>query len=99
MAVYDSKIGRLSPCNDRFATTHWSVVLSAGGTRSTEASRSPAILGMPEGLSKLAAHRLRQRYRELLCEEIAQTVADPKEVEEEIRYLFTLSVVTTIPAF
>lgn len=45
-------------------------------------------LEMTEGAVKTAAHRLRRRYRELLREEIAQTVADPGEIEEEIRYLF-----------
>ena len=34
------------------------------------------------------ASRLRGRYRELLYEEIAQTVATPDEVEEEVRELF-----------
>jgi RNA polymerase sigma-70 factor (ECF subfamily) len=43
---------------------------------------------MTEGTVKVAAHRLRQRYRELLREEIAQTVASPDEIEEEVRYLF-----------
>ena len=47
-----------------------------------------ARLGMTEGAVKVAAHRLRQRYRELLREEIAQTVASPDEIEAEIRYLF-----------
>ncbi len=46
-------------------------------------------LGMTEGAVKTAAHRLRRRYRELLREEIAQTVASPDEIDEEIRYLFT----------
>jgi RNA polymerase sigma factor (sigma-70 family) len=36
---------------------------------------------------KISAHRARQRYRELLREEIAHTVATPSEVDEEIRYL------------
>lgn len=36
---------------------------------------------------KVSAHRARRRYRELLREEIAQTVATPSEVDEEIRYL------------
>jgi len=36
----------------------------------------------------VAAHRLRQRYRELLREEIAHTVAGPEEVEEELKHLF-----------
>ncbi|MEN6557833.1 MAG: sigma-70 family RNA polymerase sigma factor [Thermoguttaceae bacterium] len=46
-------------------------------------------LGMTEGAVRVAAHRLRQRYRELLRDEIAQTVASSEDVEEEIRYLFT----------
>ena len=45
-------------------------------------------LGMAEGTVKVAAHRLRQRLRVLVCEEIAQTVADAANIEEEIRELF-----------
>jgi hypothetical protein len=44
--------------------------------------------GMKEGAVKSAVHRLRQRYRQLLRDEIAQTVADPTEVDEELRHLF-----------
>lgn len=40
-----------------------------------------------EGAIKTAAHRLRRRYRELLRAEVAQTVDDPQEVEEELRTL------------
>ena len=36
---------------------------------------------------KVTVHRLRRRYRELLREEIAQTVADPAEIDGEIQYL------------
>ena len=46
-----------------------------------------ARLGTSEGAIKVTAHRLRQRYRELLEEEIANTVATPGEVEEERRHL------------
>jgi RNA polymerase sigma-70 factor (ECF subfamily) len=45
-------------------------------------------LGMTEGAVKVAVHRLRQRYRELLREEIGQTVRDPGQIDEEIRDLF-----------
>ena len=45
-------------------------------------------LGMSPGAVKVAVHRLRRRYRELLREEIAQTVANPGEVDEEIEGLF-----------
>ena len=43
--------------------------------------------GMTENAVKQALHRLRQRYRQLLREEIAQTVATPAEIEDELRYL------------
>jgi RNA polymerase sigma-70 factor (ECF subfamily) len=46
-------------------------------------------LRMTEGAVKIAAHRLRRHYRELLREEIAHTVAGPEEVEDEIRYLLS----------
>ena len=44
-------------------------------------------LQMPENSVKSLVHRMRQRYRALLRTEIAQTVADPAEIDEEIRYL------------
>lgn len=47
-----------------------------------------AKLNMTEGAVKVAVHRVRNRYRELLREEIAQTVSNPNEVDEEIRGLF-----------
>ncbi|HWV98468.1 MAG TPA: hypothetical protein VNZ64_02130 [Candidatus Acidoferrum sp.] len=47
-------------------------------------------LGLTEGGVKVAVHRLRQRYRLLLREEIAHTVATPAEVDEEMRYLVTV---------
>ncbi len=47
-------------------------------------------LGMSETGVKVAVHRLRQRYRELLREDIAHTVTRPEEVEQEMRYLFAV---------
>jgi len=45
-------------------------------------------LGLSEGATRVAAHRFRARYRELLRAEIAQTVATPAEVEDELPHLF-----------
>ena len=45
-------------------------------------------LGMSEGAVKTAVHRLRQRYRELIRSEIAETVASPDQVKDEMRSLF-----------
>jgi len=47
-------------------------------------------LKMSEGAIKVAVHRLRRRYSELVRAEIAQTVATPKEADEELRYLFAV---------
>ena len=46
-----------------------------------------ARFAMSEGAVKVAAHRLRQHYRELLRAEVAATVADVTEVDQELRHL------------
>jgi len=45
-------------------------------------------LGMTEGAVKVSVHRMRRRFGELVREQIERTVADPKEVDSEIRELF-----------
>ena len=47
-------------------------------------------LGMTEGAIKVSVHRLRRRYREILREEIAQTVAAPEDVDEELQHLLSI---------
>jgi len=47
-------------------------------------------LGLTEGALKVTVHRLRRRYRELLREEVAHTVAAVHEIDEELRYLITV---------
>lgn len=49
-----------------------------------------ARLGMSEAAVKMAVQRLRTRYRELLREEIAKTVASPDDVAAELRHLFSV---------
>ncbi len=56
---------------------------------STSYRRMGADLDMSEGAVKVAVHRLRKRYRELLRHEILQTVASADQAEEEIQNLFT----------
>lgn len=70
--------------------------------RARFAALRPVLVGEPteEGYAALArrldvtentvkswVHRLRARYRELLRDAVAQTVADPAQVQEELRYL------------
>jgi RNA polymerase sigma-70 factor (ECF subfamily) len=43
---------------------------------------------MTEGAVRVAVHRLRKRYRELIRKEIRRTVAGPGQVDEEIQELF-----------
>jgi hypothetical protein len=38
---------------------------------------------------RVAVHRLRRRYRELLREEISQTLSDSSDIAEEMRTLFS----------
>ena len=59
------------------------------GARSIGYAAIGAELGMSEGAVKVAAHRMRRRYRALLREEIAQTVASADEIGDEIRYLLS----------
>ena len=47
-------------------------------------------LSMKENAVKTAVHRLRKKYGQLLRQEIAETVADPREVNDELRYLLTV---------
>ena len=45
------------------------------------------LLAMDEGAVRVAVHRLRKRYRELLRDEIAQTLSDPAQVQQELQSL------------
>jgi DNA-directed RNA polymerase specialized sigma24 family protein len=63
------------------------VALSAGEGAISYAELAPR-LKMTEGNLRVAAHRLRKRYRELLRAEIANTVSSPGEINDEMRHLF-----------
>ena len=57
------------------------------GDASAPHAETAQALGMNEGAVKVAVHRLRKRFRELLRQEIAQTLSDEDDVEDELRYL------------
>ena len=63
------------------------IYLTAGKTALPYGDTAKA-LGMNETAVRVAVHRLRKRYRQLLREEIVQTLADPSLVDEEMRSLF-----------
>lgn len=58
-----------------------------GGDRGPGHAELGRLAGMSEAAVATALHRMRRRYGELLREEVAETVAGPDEVEDELRYL------------
>jgi RNA polymerase sigma-70 factor (ECF subfamily) len=59
----------------------------SGEKRTTPRAELAARCGISVGAVDVAVHRLRRRYGELLRQEIAHTVSQPGDVEDEIRYL------------
>jgi RNA polymerase sigma-70 factor (ECF subfamily) len=64
-------------------------VTGGGGERET-LEQIGRRFQMSEGAVKLASYRLRQRYRELIREEVAETVGDAVELENELRHLYAV---------
>lgn len=62
---------------------HLKEIITAG-TPGRSYAEIAEVLGLKEGAVKVAAHRLRQRYRETLRREIAQTVGAEDEIDEEL---------------
>jgi RNA polymerase sigma-70 factor (ECF subfamily) len=48
-------------------------------------------LNLTEGTVKMAVHRLRRRFRELLRAEVAHTVARPEDIDGELRHLISVA--------
>ncbi len=61
-----------------------------GESKSGEYAAVAARLGMSSNSVAVTVHRLRQRYRELVRAEIANTVGAPEEIEDELRHLFAV---------
>ena len=59
-----------------------------GDRRGVHYSELAPRLGMSEAALTMTVQRLRRRYRELVREEIAHTVSQPVEIDEEMRHLF-----------
>lgn len=58
-----------------------------GDNESLSQAEAASLLGMSEGALKVAIHRLRKRFRELIRSEILQTVGTTEQVDQELRYL------------
>ena len=66
---------------------HLKQFLTLDGDATPQADAAKA-LGMEEAAVRVAVHRLRKRYRELLRHEIAQTLTNPADIAGEMRALF-----------
>ena len=66
---------------------HLKVFLTSSKGTSSHADTA-AALGMEEGAVRVAVHRLRKRYRQLLRDEVAQTLTEGAEVDAEMAALF-----------
>jgi RNA polymerase sigma factor (sigma-70 family) len=93
MALLEEVMNRLRQESERegrgqaFALLHPCLVGDEAALPYADLARQ---LNVSEGTIKSAVHRLRQRYRQLLREEIARTVSEPAEVEEELGHLRTV---------
>jgi len=65
-------------------------VFLSGSARPVSHSELAAKYEISVSAVGVAVHRLRRRYGELLRQEIAHTVNDPQEVDDEIRHLITV---------
>ena len=63
-------------------------LLSDRGETSYAAAASR--IGLSESATKSAIYRLRQRYGQLFADEIAQTIARPEDLDEEIQHLLAV---------
>jgi RNA polymerase sigma-70 factor (ECF subfamily) len=91
MTLLEQVLGRLRAEYERegkgalFAALHPSLVGERTAQPYADLARS---LDSSEAALKSAVYRLRQRYRQLLREEIAGTLDDGASVDDELRYLF-----------
>jgi RNA polymerase sigma-70 factor (ECF subfamily) len=78
---------RANGTHERFLVLRPTLTEEGGATRYRELARR---LDVSEGAVKVAIHRLRRRFGELLRAEVTDTVADPGTVDSELRYLFSV---------
>ena len=91
LTLLDTVLGRLRAefvTADKEAVFDRLKVFLGGGSADESYASVGRALDMSNGAVKVAVHRLRRRYRDLLRQEIAQTVTSPEETEAEIRHLW-----------
>lgn len=89
LALLDTVTARLR--TEHANPTHFDLLLPclAGRTADTPQAELAIKLGLTEPAVRVVLHRLRQRYRQLLREEVAQTVPRPEDIDTELRHLLS----------
>ena len=64
--------------------------VAGGGKTPLSQEEAAAKLGVPIATLRTWLSRLRQRYREALRTEVASTVSDPTEVDQDLHYLYQI---------
>jgi len=64
--------------------------VSGGGSTPPNQEEAAEKLGVPIATLRTWLSRVRQRYREALRTEVASTVSDPADVDQELRYLYQI---------
>lgn len=90
IALLETTLDRLRAEQAAAGKADWFEALApclAGRANDTPQTELAARLGVSEAALRVAVHRLRKRYREILRDEVAQTVASDADVEAELRHL------------
>jgi RNA polymerase sigma-70 factor (ECF subfamily) len=91
LTVIDQAVERLAERYDKAGKRdHFEAlkVFLSGERRPVPHAEVARRLGISQLAVKVAVHRLRKRFRDALRSEIAQTVAEEREIEEELRALY-----------
>jgi RNA polymerase sigma-70 factor (ECF subfamily) len=91
LAMLNGVLARLEEEYRREGKQTWIEALRPALTTDREAlgyAEMAGKLGLTETAARVAVHRLRQRYRQLIRAEVASTVASPEDVEAEMHHLF-----------
>jgi RNA polymerase sigma-70 factor (ECF subfamily) len=91
LTLLDTVLARLEEEHRRDGKLAWIEVMRPALAADRGSINYPEVarqLGITETAARVAVHRLRQRYRQLIRAEVASTVASPLEVETEMRHLF-----------
>ncbi len=93
MALLETTLARLRSEHVAAGRAEWFEALApclGGRVADTPQADVAVRLGLSEPALRVAIHRLRKRYRELLREEVMQTVANPAEIDDELRHLMAV---------